>query len=122
MDESVNNSFLSNLKYILDNLEKDKKEVNNLEDKKYLELSKTEVITYINCVYEEIKLWEDYYKTKKYKNIIIKYKKVESIISELELCLADYEDKLNMNGISYSIFQIGEILSNIKRRTDTNGR
>lgn len=122
MSEDVNNSFLSNLKYILDNLEKDKKEVNNLEDKRYLELSKTEVITYINCVYEEIKLWEDYYKTKKYENIIIKYKKVESIISELELCLADYEDKLNMNGISYSIFQIGEILSNIKKRTDINGR
>lgn len=122
MYECVNNSFLSNLKYILDNLEKDKKEVNNLEDKKYLELSKTEVITYINCVYEEIKLWEDYYKTKKYENIIIKYKKVESIISELELCLADYENKLNMNGISYSIFQIGEILSNIKKRSDINGR
>lgn len=122
MDEGVNNSFLSNLKYILDNLEKDKKEVNNLEDKKYLELSKTEVITYINCVYEEIKLWEDYYKTKKYENIIIKYKKVESIISELELCLADYEDKFNMNGISYSIFQIGEILSNIKKRSDINGK
>lgn len=122
MDEGVNNSFLSNLKYILDNLEKDKKEVNNLEDKKYLELSKTEVITNINCVYEEIKLWEDYYKTKKYENIIIKYKKVESIISELELCLADYEDIFNMNGISYSIFQIGEILSNIKKRSDINGR
>ena len=122
MDEVVNNSFLSNLKYILDNLEKDKKEVNNLEDKKYLELSKTEVITYINCVYEEIKLWGDYFKTKKYDNILIKYKKVESIISELELCLADYEDKFNMNGISYSIFQIGEILSNIKNRSDINGR
>lgn len=122
MDEGVNNSFLSNLKYILDNLEKDKKEVNNLEDKKYLELSKTEVITYINCVYEEIKLWEDYYKTKKYEDIIIKYKKVESIISELELCLADYEDIFNMNGISYSIFQIGEILSNIKKRSDVNGK
>ena len=122
MDEGVNNSFLSNLKYILDNLEKDKKEVNNLEDKKYLELSKTEVITYINCVYEEIKLWEDYYKTKKYENIIIKYKKVESIISELELCLADYEDIFNMNGISYSIFQVGENLSNIKIRSDINGR
>lgn len=122
MDEGVNNSFLSNLKYILDNLEKDKKEVNNLEDKKYLELSKTEVITYINCVYEEIKLWEDYFKAKKYENIIIKYKKVESIISELELCLADYEDKFNMNGISYSIFKIGEILSNIKKRSDINGR
>lgn len=122
MDEGVNNSFLSNLKYILDNLEKDKKEVNNLEDKKYLELSKTEVITYINCVYEEIKLWEDYYKTKKYENIIIEYKKVESIISELELCLADYEDIFNMNGISYSIFQIGEILSNIKKRSDVNGK
>lgn len=120
MSEDVNNSFFSNLKYILDNLEKDKKEVNDLEDKKYLELSKTEVITYINCVYEEIKLWEDYYMTKKYENIIIKYTKVESIISELELCLADYEDIFNMNGISYSIFQIGEILSNIKKRSDIN--
>lgn len=47
---------------------------------------------------------------------------IEPIISELKLCLADLENIFHMNGISYSLFQIGKILSNIKKEYDENGR
>lgn len=69
----------------------------------YFELSNDELINYINDVY-------------------LKIKKYEPIISELELCLADLENIFHMNGISYSLFQIGKILSNIKKEYDENGR
>ena len=41
------------------------------------------------------------------------YKEVESIISELELCLADYRDIFNMDGISYAIYEIGKKLKEL---------
>lgn len=65
----------------------------------------------------ELLLWN-----KKYELIISEYKMIEPIISELELCLADLENIFHMNGISYSLFQIGKILSNIKKEYDENGR
>ena len=63
-----------------------------------------------------------YYEIKKDELIISEYKMIEPIISELELCLADLENIFHMNGISYSLFQIGKILSNIKKEYDENGR
>lgn len=114
--------FLSNLEYILVHLEKDIDETNNLEDKIYFELSKNELINHINDVYLKIKKWNYYYETKKYELIISEYKVVESIISELELCLADLENIFHMNGISYSLLQIGKILINIKKESDKKVR
>ena len=55
------NYFLSNLEYILIELEKDINEVNNLEDKIYFELTKNELVNYINDVYLKIKEWNYYY-------------------------------------------------------------
>lgn len=40
--------FLNNLEYILINLENDKEKANSLENKIYFELSKDELINYIN--------------------------------------------------------------------------
>lgn len=114
--------FLNNLEYILIHLEKDIDEANNLEDKMYFELSKNELINHINDVYLKIKKWNYYYETKKYDLIISEYDVVEPIISELELCLADLDNIFHMNGISYSLFQIGKILFNIKKESDKNGR
>ena len=107
--------FLSNLNYILNNLEKDIKKSNLLEDKKYIDITKKEIIDYLNNVYLEIKSWTQKYNDKNYDLIINKYKEVESIISQLEFCLADYENEFHMDGISYSVQQIGEILVNLKR-------
>ena len=114
--------FLNNLEYILIILENDKEKANSLENKIYFELSKDEKINYINDVYLKIKKWNYYYEIKKYELIISEYKMIEPIISELELCLADLENIFHMNGISYSLFQIGKILSNIKKEYDENGR
>ena len=111
----LNLSFSNNLNYALLNLEKAIDEANKLEDKVYIEISKGEIIKYLNFVYTNIKSWKDSYDTKKYELMINKYKEIESIVSQLELCLADYDNKFHMDGISYSIFQIGKILSIIKK-------
>ena len=122
MEDSKNTDFQSNLDYILTNLEKDILKANSLEDKLYLEISKSKIISYLNFVYKNIKCWENNYNTKQYETIIDKYAEIESIVSQLELCLADYEKEFHMNGISYSIFQIGKILSNVMKESDKNGR
>lgn len=114
--------FQSNLDYILINLEKDIFKAKKLEDKLYLEISKSEIIEFLNYVYKNIKCWKDSYNEKKYEVIINKFAEIESIISQLELCLADYENQFHMDGISYSIFQIGKILSNIIKDGDKNER
>ena len=121
-NEKLDLNFSSNLNYALLNLEKDINEASNLEDKLYLELSKDQIIEYLNYAYTNMKCWQDNFKYKKYETIIRKYKEIESIISQLELCLADYDSKFHMDGISYSVFQIGKILSNIKKESDKNGR
>lgn len=114
--------FQSNLDYILINLEKDIFKAKKLEDKLYLEISKSEIIEFLNYVYKNIKCWKYSYNEKKYEVIINKFAEIESIISQLELCLADYENQFHMDGISYSIFQIGKILSNIIKDGDKNER
>ncbi len=121
-NEDSQTDFFNNLEYILLHLENDKAKANSLENKIYFELSKDEIINYINDVYLKIKKWNYYYEIKKYELIISEYKTIEPIISELELCLADLENIFHMNGISYSLFQIGKILSSIKKESDKNGR
>ena len=121
-NKKLNMDFQNNLKYILTNLENDILKANDLEENLYLEMSKNEIVKYLNYVYENVKSWQDSYNEKKYQSIINQYAEIESIISELELCLADYEEKFLMNGISYSIFQIGKILTDMKIRSDSNER
>ena len=99
-----------NLEYVLVNLEKCINESKSLEDKEYLELTKKEVVYYLNNVYKIIKEWEILYNNRNYDAIKVRYKEVESLISELELCLADYKDIFNIDGISYAIFEIGKKL------------
>lgn len=115
--EISQDKILSNLEYMLIELEKDINEVNNLEDKMYFELSRNELNNYISNVYSRIMAWNCYYWTKKYDLIISEYKNVESIISELELCLANLDDTFHMSGLSYSLLEIGEKLSNMKKRS-----
>lgn len=120
--ENLNTDFQSNLNYILTNLEKDILQANSLEEKMYLEISKNEIIDSLNYVYKNIKCWGNIYNKKQYEIIINKYGEMESIISKLELCLADYEEQFHMDGISYSIYLIGKILSNIMKGSDINSR
>ena len=66
----------------------------------------------------DITCWKKDYETGNYENIVNKYNEVESIVSQLELCLADYENRFNMNGISYSIYKIGKDLINIRKEVN----
>lgn len=110
--EDLNKNIQDNLKYILSVLEKDLKKATSLEEKVYLELSKNKIIKYLNYVYEIIKSWGNSLKKEQFDLIIKDYKKIESIISELELCLADLDDEFNIEGISFALFNIGKMLFN----------
>ena len=121
-NKKINLEFSNNLNYVLVNLKQAIDESDGLEDKIYLELSKKQIIEYLNYVYTNIKSWENSYDTKNYKIITYKYKEIESIISQLELCLVEFDNKFHIEGISYSIFQIGKILSNLKKENDKNDR
>ena len=120
--KSLNLNFQILLDYVLINLEKNIFKASSLEDKVYLEMSKSEIIKALSYVYQNIKNWKDSYNAKKYETIINQYGEIESIISQLELCLADYEEEFHMDGISYSFFEIGKILSNIMKRSDKDDR
>ena len=97
--------LINNINYVLVNLKKTIKKANNLEDKDYLELSKKEIIIFLNYVYENIKYW-----SQDHTLILANYEEIEAIISELELCLADYDNIFHIEGISYTIYKIGKIL------------
>lgn len=112
----------NNLDYVLVNLKKAIDAAVFLENKVYLELSKDQIMEYLNYVYMNIKCWKDSYESKNYEIILNSYREIESIISQLELCLADYDNIFHIEGISYSIFQIGKILSNTKKGGENNGR
>lgn len=98
------------LNYIITTLKEDIEKVNELDDKVYLELSKEEIIDYLKYAYNNLKTWSQDFNNKQYKQIVNNYKKIESILSELELCLADCDNQFHLDGISYSLFQIGKIL------------
>lgn len=114
--------FESNLNYILTNLEKDIVKANNLEEKLYLEMNKSELINSLSYIYKNIQAWKDSFKLKEYEKVVDNYSEIESFVSQLELCLAEYEEEFHIEGISYSIFEIGKILSSIMERNDKNGR
>lgn len=119
-NQKTNLELSKNLNYALLNLKKDIEEANSLEDKIYFELTKQQIIEYINYAYTNIKNWKNDYETNNYKLIANEYKEIESIISQLELCLVEFENEFHMEGISYSIFQIGKIISNLKKESDKN--
>ena len=120
-NQKTNLELSKNLNYALLNLKQDIEEANSLEDKVYFELTKQQIIEYINYSYTNIKNWKNDYETNNYKLIANEYKEIESIISQLELCLVEFENEFHMEGISYSIFQIGKIISNLKKERNKNG-
>jgi len=90
-------------------------EIINLKEEFYFELSKDEVIDYFNKVLMILNKWKNYFNSNDVQKIIDEYKELEGLISELELCLADYEEHFKLNGISYSLFEIGKILNDFNK-------
>ena len=120
--EKIDLEFQNNINYILLNLKKDIYYSNDLEDKLYFELSKSNIIELLNYIYDNVKNWGKLYSKKQYKEIIEKYSEIESMASQLEMCLAEYDKQFHMDGISYSIFQIGKTLSVITQENDKTER
>lgn len=58
-NKKINLEFSNNLNYVLVNLKQAIDESDGLEDKIYLELSKKQIIEYLNYVYTNIKSWEN---------------------------------------------------------------
>lgn len=83
-NQKTNLELSKNLNYALLNLKQDIEEANSLEDKVYFELTKQQIIEYINYSYTNIKNWKNDYETNNYKLIANEYKEIESIISQLE--------------------------------------
>ncbi len=121
-NEKTSLEFSNNLNYALSNLKQAIEEAKVLDDKPYFELTKQQIIEYLNYVYAEIKDWRNSFETKNYKKIADKYKEIESIISQLELCLVELDDKFHIEGISYSIFQIGKIISDLEKESGKSVR
>lgn len=114
------NKCLNDLNYILDNLRNNIEKAKDLEDKIYFELSKKEIIKFLTYVYKKTNYWTNYFYIGNYDLIINEYNELDSIIFELELCLADYENIFHMDGISYSMFKIGINLKENNLQKGTN--
>ena len=105
--------FDENIKYMTDQIEKNLKNINILKQDFYFEMSKKQIIDCFNSLLSTLKSWQQYFNDSKINLIQKNYKELESNISELELCLADYDDILHYEGISYALYQIGHLLSEI---------
>lgn len=93
--------------YILENVKKDLEIINTINNELYFELTKEEIVNYLNKVYDMVILWKKYLLEENIDKISKEYKDIESIMSELELCLADYDKELNIEAISYTFYQVG---------------
>ena len=112
--------FDENIKYMTDQIEKNLKNIDILKQDFYFEMSKKQIVDSFNSMLSTLKRWQQYFNDSKIDRIQKNYKELESNISELELCLADYDDIFHCEGISYALYQIGHLLSEIlsKRRSD----
>lgn len=96
--------------YILENIKKNLKIINAINNELYFELTKEEIMNCLNKVYDRLTSWKKYLLEENIDKISKEYKDVEGIISELELCLIDYDNLLNMEAISYTFYQLGNEL------------
>lgn len=105
--------FHENISYIIDNIEKNLVSVNKLNEEKYFEVSKEQIIKYFEELLFTINNWQNYFDNGNILRIQREYSKIEGEISELELCLADYDNIFHCDGISYSLYKIGKLLVEI---------
>lgn len=112
--------FDENIKYMTDQIEKNLKNIDILKQDFYFEMSKKQIIDSFKSVLSSLESWQQYFNDSEIYRIQKNYKELESNVSELELCLADYDDIFHCEGISYALYQIGHLLSEIlsKRRSD----
>ena len=88
----------------------------NLEKEYYFEMSKEQIFSSFKNILLSLKKWKKYFYNNDIKKIKEEYKQIESNIAILELCLADYDDIFHCEGISYSFYEIGNILNNVNNK------
>ena len=104
----------------MNNIEKAINYISNLENKVYFEMSKGEIISSLSSVLLSVKKWQKSFNANDFYHIQEEYKEIESVISELELCLADYDNIVHCSGISYALYQIGNILIEILKEKESS--
>ncbi len=101
------------INHIIDKIKIAQEWSKNINDDIYLELSKDEITNYFDKLYYNISKWNTYYHNKEIYKIISNYKEYESIISELELCLIDYDDIISITDISLCYYELGKKLTEL---------
>lgn len=107
------NCFDENIKYIIDQIKNNLNNINVLENKVYVEMSKEQIIENFTKVLSLLEKWQKDFKNNDLSNIQKEYKEIESTISELEWSLFDYEKIFHCEGMSYTLYQIGNLLVEI---------
>lgn len=107
------NCFNENIKYIIDQIKNNLNNINVLENKVYVEMSKEQIIESFSKALSSLEKWQKEFKNNNLSNIQKEYKEIESIMSELEWSLFDYEKIFHCEGMSYTLYQIGNLLVEI---------
>lgn len=113
ISEEQINCFNENIKYIIEQTEKNLNNINTLKNEIYFEMSRNQIICYFKELLSTTKNWQAYFNNHNIYKIQKEYKQLESNVSELELCLADYDGIFHCEGISYALYEIGKILIEI---------
>lgn len=104
------NNFMEYINYIINQLESNLNNIDKLDEDFYFEMSKEQIIKSFKDVLLKIKKWKESFEKEDYLVIQNEYKNIESEISELELCLLDLDNIFHLEGISYSLYKMGEIM------------
>lgn len=110
MKKNTYNQILKKISYIEKIMQDDFiVELPKLPNNNYFELNKKEIDKSFIEILTILKNWKEYSITEIYQ-CSLDYKRIEGLISELELCLAEHENKLKLNAVSYNLFEIGKLL------------
>ena len=105
-----------NIDYIIKQIEINLNNINVLKKELYFEMSKKQIVDCFKKISITVKKWKQYIDNNDTYSIQKEYKEIESDVSELELCLVEYDNIFHCEGISYSLHKIGnsliEILNN----------
>ena len=120
MNNNLNQEINSHLEYIMKQLEENLTHIDQLEQNIYFEMTKEPIVDSFNKTLTQLKEWKKQVAHNNFSIIKREYKNLESVISELELCLTDYDNLFHIEGISYAFYEIGKML--INKESDLNGR
>ncbi len=120
MNKNLKQEIENHLEYMLKQMEENLSHIDKLEEEKYFEMTKAQIMDSFNQVLIKLKEWKKQITSNDASLLKEEYHNLESIISELELCLADYDSLFHIEGISYALYQIGKML--INKESDLSGR